>query len=129
MDKLKNFKAAESILLSFQRFYFEFKKAPIYAAFSGCGLMLAAVSAGVPIVLLERLNKGEMPVQTFSLIMILGFGIFYSVPLIITAIVCQERLPIPEEKLKFSFANFIKPLKLRAFVYLLLIFVTFQKNF
>ncbi len=82
-----------------------------------------AVSAGVPIVLLEKLNKGEMPLQTFSVIMIFGFGLFYSVPLIITAVVCKERLPIPEEKLKFSFANFIKPLKLRAFVYLLLMYL------
>lgn len=82
-----------------------------------------AVSAGVPIILIEKLNKGEMPVQTFSLIMILGFGLFYSVPLIITAVVCQERLPIPEDKLKLSVANFLKPLKLRAFIYLLLMYL------
>jgi Na+/melibiose symporter-like transporter len=89
----------------------------IFSMFSG------ALSAGVPIILIEKLNKGEMPIQTFSIIMIVGFGLFYSIPLIITSVICQERLPISEKKLKFSFANFLKPLKLRAFVYLLLMYL------
>lgn len=101
--------------------YYEKNKMNIIRlVFSGVS---GALSSAVPIVLLEKLNKGEMPVQTFSILMILGFGIFYSVPLLITSLICRERLPIPADKLKFSAANFLKPLKLRAFVYLLLLYL------
>lgn len=86
-------------------------------------MVSGAISAGVPILLVERLNKGQISVPLFSAIMIFGFGLFYAIPLMITAKVCRERLPLPEEKLKFSFANFLKPLKLKAFVYLLLMYL------
>jgi|AGTN01.2.fsa_nt_gi Na+/melibiose symporter and related transporters len=75
----------------------------------------AGISATVPIILLEQLHNGKMPVNTFSLVMIFVFGIFYAVPLLFTAIVCQERLPIPQIKETFSFNKFIEPLKLKAF--------------
>lgn len=86
-------------------------------------MISGAISAGVPIVLVESLNKRQISVPMFSAIMIFGFGLFYAIPLLITAKVCRERLPLPEEKLKFSFANFLKPLKLKAFVYLLLMYL------
>lgn len=82
-----------------------------------------ALSAGIPIILIERLQKGLIRVDTFSLIMIIGFGLFYALPLTITAIKCQERLPIPKEKTKFSIKAFLKPLKLKAFIYLMLMYL------
>ncbi len=85
-------------------------------------MIAGAVSGGVPIVLLEKLHKGEIPLRTFSLLMIFGFGIYYAVPLIIASTFARERTPIPEEKLKFSLKNFLLPLKLKAFVYLLLMY-------
>lgn len=82
-----------------------------------------ALSAGIPIILIERLQKGLMRVDVFSLIMILGFGFFYALPLLITAIKCQERLPIPQNKTRFSIKSFLKPLKLKAFIYLMLMYL------
>lgn len=85
-------------------------------------MLAGGISAGVPIVLLEMLHGGRLPLRTFSLIMIFGFGIYYAIPLLITATVCRERLPIPKEKLKFSLSNFLLPLRLKAFVCLLLMY-------
>jgi len=89
----------------------------------GFSMIAGGVSAGIPIVLLEKLQNGEMPIRTFSLVMILGFGIYYAIPLLITSVVCRERMPIPEEKLKFSFKNFLLPFKLKAFVCLVLMYL------
>ncbi|MEI6578069.1 MAG: MFS transporter [Eubacteriales bacterium] len=86
-------------------------------------MIAGGISAGIPIVLLEKLQNGEMPLRTFSLIMIFGFGIYYAIPLLITSVVCQERMPIPDEKLKFSFKNFLLPLKLKAYVCLVLMYL------
>ncbi len=88
----------------------------------GFSMLSGGISAGIPIVLLEKLHKGEIPVTTFSIIMIFGFGIYYAIPLLITATVCRERMPIPAEKLKFSVKNFLLPLRLKAFVCLLLMY-------
>lgn len=85
-------------------------------------MIAGGVSAGVPIFLLEKLHKGEMPLHTFSLLMIFGFGIYYAIPLLITSIFCRERTPIPTEKLKFSLSNFLLPLHVKAYVRLLLMY-------
>ena len=85
-------------------------------------MIAGGVSAGVPIFLLEELHKGEMPLRTFSLLMIFGFGIYYAIPLLITSIFSRERTPIPTEKLKFSLSNFLLPLHLKAYVRLLMMY-------
>ncbi|HQC55177.1 MAG TPA: MFS transporter [Clostridia bacterium] len=83
----------------------------------------AGISAGVPIILLEKLQKGEIPINLFVIIMIVVFGLFYAVPMLVTSIVCQERLAIPDAKVKFNLKNFVKPLRLKAFVYLVLMYL------
>lgn len=83
----------------------------------------SAISAGVPIILLEQLHNGKISINVFSIIMIFVFGLFYSIPMLITSIVCQERLSVPEERIKFNLQNFMKPLKLKSFVYLVLMYL------
>lgn len=100
-------------------YYEKNKMNVIRQAFS---MVSGGISAGVPIFLLEKLHKGEIPLHTFSLLMIFGFGIYYAIPLLITATFCRERTAIPDEKLKFSLANFLLPLRLKAYVLLLLMY-------
>jgi Na+/melibiose symporter-like transporter len=88
----------------------------------GFSMLSGGISAGVPIFLLEKLHKGEITLNTFSLLMIVGFGIYYAIPLLITATFCRERTPIPTEKLKFSMSNFLLPLHLKSYVRLLLMY-------
>jgi Na+/melibiose symporter-like transporter len=82
-----------------------------------------AISAGVPIILLEMLQNGEISLNTFSLIMVLGFGALYGGTMMVTSIVCKERLPLPEDKIKFDLRSFTKPLQLKAFAYLALMYL------
>lgn len=82
-----------------------------------------AISAGVPILLVERLQDGLMSVSQFSIIMILVFGTFYCIPLVLAAIFCKERAIVPENKSTFNIATFLRPLKVKAFVYLLIFYL------
>jgi Na+/melibiose symporter-like transporter len=59
----------------------------------------------------------------FSVLMVFGFGVLYAVPLIITAVNTRERLPVAAEKSKFSLREFVKPLKLKPFVYLIVMYL------
>jgi Na+/melibiose symporter-like transporter len=85
-------------------------------------MISSAISAGVQIFLVEMLRKKEMKVGDFSLMMIFGFGLLYAVPLVLCAVFSKERLPVPKEKEVFSFKDFVKPLKLKSFVYLVVMY-------
>ncbi len=82
----------------------------------------SCASAVIPIFLLSKLYSNDLTLNQFSILMIFGFGIFYTIPIIITALVCKERLPIPKERYKFNLKNFLQPLKLKPFVFLLILY-------
>ena len=86
-------------------------------------MVSSAISSGVPIVLIEKLQDGEMSVGRFSSIIIIVFGLFYCIPLVLAAINCKERASIPKEKSVFSIKTFLKPLKVKAFVYMLVFYL------
>ncbi|HOO26285.1 MAG TPA: MFS transporter [Clostridiales bacterium] len=88
----------------------------------GFAMAAGAISAGVPIFLLEKLHKRELTLKQFSFLMIVGFGIYYAIPLLLASVFGRERAAIPKEKVKFSLSNFLLPLRLKAFVYLLLMY-------
>jgi len=83
-------------------------------------MVSSAVSSLAPIMLVESLQKGQMTINNFSLIMTFVFGVFYCIPLVLAAIFTKERAEIPKIKAKFDFRVFLKPLKVKAFVYFLL---------
>lgn len=83
----------------------------------------SGISAAVPILLIESLQDGKMRVNTFSTIMILVFGIFYCLPLVLAAIKCKERIELPKEKSVFSIKTFLRPLQVKAFLYLLIMYL------
>jgi oligogalacturonide transporter len=80
------------------------------------------VSAGVPILLTEALQDEKITVTSFSLIMIFAFGAMYAAPTILSAVFAKERLPVPDEKTRFSLKAFFAPLKQKSFVYLVMIY-------
>ena len=83
----------------------------------------SAVSAVVPIYLVDQLHKGVLSIQTFSLLMIFGFGVVYSIPLVLCGIFCHERVPVPREKSVFRYRNFLLPFQVKAFRYLLVLYL------
>ncbi len=59
----------------------------------------------------------------FSLIVAGVFSVLFAVPILLTALFCKERTPLPNEKLKFSFKNILATFKLKCFRRLLLMYV------
>jgi len=59
----------------------------------------------------------------FSLIVAGVFSVLFSVPILLTALFCKERSPLPNEKLRFSFKNILATFKLKCFRRLLLMYV------
>jgi Na+/melibiose symporter-like transporter len=80
----------------------------------------SAVSALAPILIVERLQKGQLSVNTFSIIMTFAFGTLYCIPLVLAAIFTKERAELPKIKAKFDFRVFFKPLSVKSFLYFLL---------
>lgn len=59
----------------------------------------------------------------FALIVAGVFSVLFAVPIMLTALFCKERTPLPNEKLKFSFKNIAETFKLKCFRRLLLMYV------
>lgn len=87
-------------------------------------LLFSMVSSGISAIggtlLLDKFISGEINIYTVYLIVVIGFGLLYTLPLILTGIYAKERVTLRETKSTFSFKTFITPLKVKAFVYLLL---------
>jgi Na+/melibiose symporter-like transporter len=85
-------------------------------------LVSTVVSAGVPMVLIESLQKQKIGLEPFALLMVFGFGSLYMIPLILCAVGTKERIEIPKEKMRFSLKIFVKPLKVKAFALLVIMY-------
>ena len=81
------------------------------------------VSALVPVFLIDRLHAGTLSVNTFSMLIIFVFGSVYCVPLILCGILCKERASVSDQKSVFSYRSFLAPFRVRAFCYLLIIYL------
>ncbi len=64
-------------------------------------------------------DKGQITLTTLYLIIGIGFGIFFALPVILCAIFVRERVEIPETKTSFNIREFITPLKIKPFRQLL----------
>ena len=75
----------------------------------------AAVCTLLPSLVIDAYNDGKINSTTFYLIVGIGFGILFAIPVILCAIFVEERVDLPTEKKKFSFTETIEPLKNRPF--------------
>ena len=73
----------------------------------------------LPTVFTGMYDKGQITLTTLYLIIGIGFGIFFALPVILCAIFVRERVEIPESKTKFDIREFITPLKVKPFRQLL----------
>jgi GPH family glycoside/pentoside/hexuronide:cation symporter/oligogalacturonide transporter len=74
-----------------------------------------AVCTLVPSMILEAYQAGSITLTAFYLIIGVGFGVFFALPLVLIGLFTKERVKLPEEKSKFEVARFVKPLKVKAF--------------
>ena len=75
----------------------------------------AAVCTLLPSIVLDAYKDGKIDVTTLYLIIGIGFGILFAVPVILAAIFVRERVAIPEEKSKLNVKELVEPLKIRPF--------------
>ena len=84
-----------------------------------CGM----ASTGICFLVISMLKDKVTDPTTFSLVVAAVFSVYFSVPIILSAIFSHERTPLPENKSKFSFKNFSDTFKLKCFRRLLLMYV------
>ena len=73
----------------------------------------------IPTVFTGMYDKGTISVTTLYLIIGVGFGIFFALPVILCAVFVKERVEMPKEKARFDIREFVAPLKIRTFRQLL----------
>ena len=69
----------------------------------------------LPSLVIDAYNSGKIDVTTFYLIVGVGFGVLFAVPVILCALFVEERVELPTEKKKFAIVEVIEPLKNRSF--------------
>ena len=73
----------------------------------------------LPSVFTGMYDKGQITLTTLYLIIGVGFGIFFALPVILCALFVKERVEIPETKSRFDIREFVAPLKVKPFRQLL----------
>ncbi|NLN49423.1 MAG: MFS transporter, partial [Clostridiales bacterium] len=90
-------------------------------------LVFSMISSGISAIggtlILDNFLSGMLSALQVFLIITLGFGIFYAIPLILTGLFTEERAPLPDVKSTFSFKTFLAPFKVKTFVFLLLAYL------
>lgn len=86
-------------------------------------LSSTAICTLVPSLLFNLVGKNQLSPIAFYFIIFLGFGALFTIPVLLTAIFSHERATVPTGKAHFSFANFVKPFKIKAFRKLLVLYL------
>ena len=78
----------------------------------------AALCTILPSLVIEAYNNEKISLTVFYLIVGIGFGILFALPVILCGIFVQERVELPEEMARFKPTDLIEPLKSRPFRHL-----------
>ncbi len=75
----------------------------------------AAVCTLLPSLVIDAYNAGKLDATAFYLIVGIGFGILFALPVVLCAIFVRERVAVPEAKSRFSVKEVVEPLRNRPF--------------
>lgn len=75
----------------------------------------AAVCTLLPSIVIDAYKDGKIDITTFYLIVGIGFGILFALPVILCALFVKERVEVTTEKRRFSPKEVIEPLGNRPF--------------
>ena len=82
-------------------------------------LVVSTVSAAVctllPSIVLDAYTNEKIGAMSFYLIVGIGFGVLFALPVILCAVFVKERVDVPNEKKSFGAADVLEPLKNRPF--------------
>ncbi len=83
-----------------------------------------AVCSLLPTEFFTMLTEGRISVAAFYAIVVAGFGLVFTVPIILAGVFCKERVAYGDEKARFSLEELVRPLRLRAFRRLVALYIT-----
>ena len=86
-------------------------------------LASTAICTLIPSLMFEKLEAGSLGIWTFYFIMVFAFGLVFALPHIFIALFSKERAPYEEEKAVFSFKEFVKPLQVKSFRKLIVMYI------
>ena len=75
----------------------------------------AAVCTLLPSIVLDMYRDGKIDITTLYLVVGVGFGLLFAVPVILCALFVQERVEVPDTKRQFHVKELVEPLKIRPF--------------
>ena len=78
----------------------------------------AAVCTLAPSLVLDAYSGGKIDLMTLYLVIGVGFGVLFAVPVILCALFVEERVQVSQEKRKFDIREAVEPLKIRPFRHL-----------
>lgn len=78
----------------------------------------AAVCTLLPSLVIDAYSAGKIDATTFYLIIGIGFGVLFAIPVILCAVFVKERVDVPDEKKRFSILETVEPLKIKPFRHL-----------
>lgn len=86
-------------------------------------LASTAICTLVPTFLFEMVKDNKLSFTVLYFILVFAFGLVFAIPHILIGLFSKERVQFEEEKSKFSFKQFVAPLKVKAFRKLILLYV------
>ncbi|MFI3229494.1 MAG: MFS transporter [Bacillota bacterium] len=85
----------------------------------------AAIFYLLPLVLYEMLASGAITEMAFYLTVVFGFGILFGAPLVVAGLKINERVPYDKAvKVKFNFKQYFEGLKVKSYLWHILMYVT-----
>ncbi|MFA5449052.1 MAG: MFS transporter [Clostridia bacterium] len=82
-------------------------------------MLAGGVTALAPVELMGAYLNQSISIGTVYLIIVVGFGLFFTIPVLLSAIYSKERVTLPEEKSTFTIKSFLTPFRVKAFWYIL----------
>ena len=75
----------------------------------------AAVCTLLPSIVLDMYQSGKIGLTALYLIVGVGFGLLFAIPVILCAVFVRERVDVPDTKRKPNVSELVEPLKIRPF--------------
>lgn len=75
----------------------------------------AALCTLLPSVVLDMYRSGAISLSTLYLVIGIGFGLFFAIPVILCGLFVKERVEVPNEKRAFRVMELVEPLQVRPF--------------
>lgn len=87
-------------------------------------LTATAVCSLLPTIFFDMLTDGRISVGQFYAIIVGGFGLVFTVPIVIAGLYTRERVPYSDEKVPLNPLTLVEPLRVKAFRRLVALYVT-----